>query len=39
MKMVAKLVKDTAVKRANSACPWWLYVQKVPDKVKRLRKF
>ena len=36
---MAKFVKNTAVRRANSACPWWLHVQKLPDKVKKLRKF
>lgn len=39
MKLISKLAWNTAKNSANNACPWLLYARKLPDKVKKLRKF
>lgn len=36
---VATLAKETATKSVNSACMLFLYQPKVPEKLKKLRKF
>lgn len=38
MKLIAKFALNTAKMNANSACPWFLYVQKLPEGVKKMRK-
>lgn len=39
MKKVVDTSERMAVVNANSACAWWLSQPKVPEKVKKLRKF
>lgn len=38
-KVTAKIAYDTAEKNANSICTWVFYQPKLPEKVKKLRKF
>lgn len=38
-KIAADLVYETAVKQANSSCTFFFYQPKLPEKVKKLRKF
>ena len=35
----AKKAVSASVKSANTACMLWLYQPKMPDKVKKMRKF
>lgn len=39
LKMVKKVVFQSAEKSANAACPMWSYQSKAPAKVQKLRKF
>lgn len=39
MKGVAKAARQEAVKNANTACWLWNHQDKLPEKVKDLRKF
>ncbi len=39
MKLLANFAWKEAKKSANSACPWLLYTPKLPDKVKKMRKY
>lgn len=38
-KVLLQLVYKEAESNANSACTWLLYVPKLPEKLKKLRKF
>ena len=38
-KVTAKIAYDTAEKNANSICTWVFYQPKLPEKVKKLRRF
>ncbi len=39
MKSVAAIAEKSAVRNANSACPWWGHQPEMPEAVKKLRKF
>lgn len=39
MKVVAKTAYAEATKMANTSCPFFSYQSKLPNEVKKLRKF
>lgn len=39
IKAVCKLAKNTAIKSANTTCPFYQHQPILPDEVKKLRKF
>lgn len=36
---ITKLAVKSATQSANAACPWWNHQSKLPEAVKKLRKF
>lgn len=37
--LLAGMARKAAIKSANTACPFWSYQDKLPDAVKKLRRF